>query len=42
MIVIFLVICDLTTNTNNNEYALDSSKFASIIKNYFKIKEKIE
>jgi hypothetical protein len=31
MIVISLVICDLTTNTNNNEYTLDSSKLNSII-----------
>ena len=30
MIVISLVICDLTTYTNN-EYTLDSSKLASII-----------
>jgi len=31
MIVISLIICDLTTNTNNNEYTLDSSKLTSII-----------
>jgi hypothetical protein len=31
MIVISLVICDLTVDTDNNEYILDSSKLASII-----------